>query len=302
MFAKRNSATLALIWIIVLCTGTFWHFSDTQTLADAKAEEIKIQKKLEESRKEVSRLTNVENIHGELSSNLNKSPKRIISADEPSFTLSYINWIVSTNQLNIFYDFVLNSKVQDKDVTRFEYTIAGEGPFNDISQLVWHLAYEPILYLVDRVNLVKRGDDSDYVKFTMKLRGFSVDTEEAEEEDFSDYTNEMANSLARQHNIFQPLIQRKVEKPKEAVVKREAPTLPPRQPGEIDVTSASLKAVTPTAIFLADGNSGVKQLKVGDRVYLGQLTRISLEDNSAEFVITKFGRSERVVLTIDQRQ
>ncbi len=301
MFAKRNSATLALIWILILGIGTFWYFSDTQTLEDSRIKVEVVRKKLEESRIEVRRLTDVENAHGELASNLNASPKRIISADEPSFTLSYINWIVSSNNLNIFYDFVLNSKSDQDDVTRLVYTIAGEGPYGDIAQLVWHLAYEPILYIVDTISLKRRGDDSNYVKFTMKLTGFSVASESEEDVDFSGYTNAKASSLTRQTDMFRPLIEPRKEVPKPRAV-RAKPTLPARQPGEVDVAKASLKAVTPSAIFLADDTGKVKQLKIGDRVYLGRLANISQEANSAEFIITKFGKSERIVLTIDQRR
>ncbi|MFQ5648518.1 MAG: hypothetical protein ACE5IY_01130 [bacterium] len=303
MFARRNSLTLAIIWILILIVGTFMYLRDANKLVSAIDQEKKVSELLSQSQNEVRRLTDVESIHEELSKHWQQSPKRIISADEPSFTLSYINWIVSTYNLNIYYDFVLNSKDKTDLVTKFTYTLAGEGPYNDIVQLIWHLTYEPILYIIDTITLTRRQDDFDYVKFAMKLNGFSVDSQSEMTEDLADFSGMQTNALPRQYDIFKALVVPKpiVEVKKTPPKPRPKPQLPKRKPGEIDVQKASLKAVTSGSVFMADESGTVKELKVGDSVYLGRLVRINQQRNEAEFMLTKFGKTERIILTINER-
>lgn len=300
MFAKRNAFTLALIWVIILAAGLFWYFREGGRLEEIRKKERELQTQLQESQEQIKRLTQVESAHDEINEKWSHSPKRIISADEPSFTLSYLNWIMTSNNLDIFYDFVLNGKRENEDVTTFNYTLTGEGSYNDIYKMLWYLTYEPILYKIEQLTLNNTGD---LLKFNMKLQGFTVDSSGAELQDDLGGLQRLSqtNGVARQRDIFEPLI-----KPKPVVrsapKERPKPTLPPKQPGEIDVEKASLKAVTPNSVFIAEGNSGLKELKIGDPVYLGRLVGINQKRNEAEFLITKFGRTQRVVLKIDERK
>lgn len=304
MFAKRNSVTLAAIWLIILVVGTFWYTRDADQVVSVMAEEKKITARLSESQKEVRRLTDVEAIHGALSEHWGDLPKRIVTADEPSFTLSYLNWIVSTNNLNIYYDFVLNAKTRKDDVTTLTYTLAGEGYYNDIVQFIWHLTYEPILYVIENISMSSKGGEDEYVRFSAKLTGYTVDSESQINQDMVDLSASYANVLPKQADIFRTLVSPKAAAPvqREVAVAPPKPQLPKRQPGEIDVEKASLKAVTPTSVFIADESGKVQQLKIGDPVYLGRLMNINQTTNVAEFIITKFGNSERVTLRISQKQ
>ncbi|MFQ5707798.1 MAG: type 4a pilus biogenesis protein PilO [bacterium] len=300
MFAKRNSITLASIWVILLLVGIFWYTKDTRTLVHLMEQKIALSKKLATSQETIEKLKGVEDNYNQLSEQWENLPKKLISADEPSFSLSYINWIMQKNHLEIYFDFVLNQKKQLDNYTRFVYTISGEGDYRDIYKFIWYLTHEPILYKINSIDLRRSEKESDLLKFTMKLQGFTV---ESQSELFTDVGNlqEVSSSSIRvQRDVFSPLI-----RPKPVVnrvAKPPKPKLPPKLPGQIDVEKATLKAVTSNSIFIQEGRSGLKELKVGDSVYLGRLVRINHSSNEAEFVITKFGRSQRVVLGIDYRK
>lgn len=305
MFAKRNSATLAIIWLLILIVGIFWYFRDSRRLSEAVAEEKQVRTTLAESQSEVRRLTDVETIHRELKEKWEGAPKRIISAEEPAFTLNYLSWLVNSNNLNIYYDFVVNARKETDDVTQFTYTLTGEGPYDDVNKLIWHLTYQPVLYIVNNIGLSRRSRDSDYVGFNMKLNGFTVDRKSETYDQVEDFEGRRLPSPGRIHDIFKPVIQPKPVARTTAPPKRVAPSkpqLPARKPGEIDVSKASLKAVTPGSVFIADETGKVKQLELGASVYLGRLVRINQERNEAEFILTKFGKQERVVLSIDARK
>ncbi len=303
MFAKKNSLTIAVIWLILLCTGVIWYFSDTSTLKKINKGIGTFEKKLADSQSKVKRLTEVESLHKEINEKWQNRPKRIITADEPSSTISYLYKIISDHNLNIYYDFVLNDKKEVNKVTKFNFTIKGEGPYEDIYRMIWYLTYEPILYKINSLTLKKHALNSDYLRFTMKLQGFSVESEPDSLEDNSNFRLTNFNRTIRQHDIFTPLI---VTTPKTVAQKtttvKTGPKLPPKLPGQIDAEKASLKAVTSTSIFISEGKSGVKQLKVGDKVYLGKLVAIDQKNNLAVFVIEKLGKRKKITLSLDERK
>jgi len=295
MFAKRNSATLAIILVVLLGVGGFWYFKDANKLVAAIKEQTVLQKELAKSQEEIKRLTAVETVHERMSNQWKDSPKRIFSANEPSFTLAYLNKLLSTNNLNIYYDFVLNSKTEKDDLTRFTYTLNGEGQYDAVNELIWHLTYDPILYQIKSIKIRGGARDETFRKFTMKVEGYTVNTRAESDQDVEiEFPRAGAGGYVHQHDIFRPKFTRRVVEKKVT----RTPSLPPKKPGEIDLSKASLKAVTPNSIFIAEAGNPVKQLKTGDRVYLGKLVRIDQSRNQAEFVLTKFGKQERVTLKI----
>jgi hypothetical protein len=256
---------------------------------------------LRKSQEEIRRLTDIEKKHEALKAQSLSLSKKIISADEPSFSLSYINWIMSKNNLNIDFDFVLNEKKNLGQYTKFVYTLTGEGTYNDIYNLIWRLTYEPILYNIISITLKKTKGDSNLLKFNIRLEGFTVESEFEIIEDLAQLRSTNHKVVGIQKDIFMPLV-----KPERVVVtkapRKIKPKLPPKLPGQIDVEKATLKAVTNNSIFITEGKSGLVELKVGDSVYLGRLVKINQKTNEAEFVISKFGKTQRIVLGIDYRR
>ncbi len=297
MFAKRNSITLAALWLILLIIGIFWYINDTRNLVAMMKDQVDLSSKLKESQKEIKRLVGIEKKHSKLGEQWLSSTKKIIAADEPAFSLSYINWIMSKNNLPIDFDFTLNSKSKAKNFTKFTYTLNGEGSYNNIMRLIWYLTYEPILYKINSMTLRRTSKGQDFLKFNIKLQGYSVQND-LELESYSELTPTFQTNIPRQHDIFEPLV-----KPKPVIVKREVvkPKLPPKKPGEINVEKATLKALTNNSIFITDGG-GLKELKVGDSVYLGKFIGINLSTNEANFGITKFGQSQTITLALDYRK
>ncbi len=297
MFAKRNSITLAALWLILLIIGVFWYINDTRSLVAMMKDQVELSSVLKESQKEIKRLVTIEKKHSELNDRWLISEKKIISADEPAFSLSYINWIMSRNNLPIDFDFTLNSKRKEKSHTTFVYTLNGEGSYNNIMRLIWYLTYEPILYHINSISLRRTSKGQDFLIFSIKLRGYSVENE-LELDGYSELTPTLQTNIESHHDIFNPLV-----KPQPKIVKREVVkrTLPPKKTGEVDVEKATLKAITSNSIFITHGG-GLKELKVGDAVYLGKLIGINQGTNEATFVITKFGRSQSITLALDYRK
>lgn len=298
MFARRNTITLAAIWLILLIAGVFLYIKDTRKLVDVMKTQVELGQELQSSRKEVKKLIDVEKRHGELSSQWLNSKKKIISADEPAFSLSYVNWIMSKNNLLIDFDFKLNKTSQSEKHIDFVYTVTGEGRYSDILKFVWFLTYEPILYQINAINLSRTSDSNEFLKFSITLQGYSVQSE-LELDGYAELTPTNVAPSVRKADVFNPLVK---PKPKKVVRKVEKPKLPPRLPGQVDVEKATLKVVTSNSIFISDDVNKMVELQVGAAVYLGSLIAINQTTNEATFVISKFGQSQTVILGLDYRK
>ncbi|MFQ5640719.1 MAG: hypothetical protein ACE5IR_22290 [bacterium] len=300
MFSKKNSFILILIWIVLVAAGSFWYLSDARGLEAAHVEETMQRELLLKSQNEIKRMKDVENIHEQLNSSWLSAPKLIVSADEPSFTLSYINWIMSFKNLIIDFDFVLNDKHRTGDYIKFTYTLNGEGRYHDIYKLIWYLTYEPILYKINLLRLRKAASDPDLLKFTMKIQGWTVADESQLNDEFPAFESRTELLASTVTDIFEPRV-----KPRPVVAKQakpKKPTLPAKKPGEIDVEKATIKAITNNSVFIKEGKSSLVELKLGASVYLGKLIDIDHKSNEAVFLITKFGKSQQIRLAINQRQ
>ena len=297
MFAKRNSLTLGAIWLALLLGGVFWYVKDARTLVEVMQARKQYTAAVEKSQSQIERMTQVEALYEQMQEKWNHSPKQIISAEEPAFTLSYLNEIVSSNDLDISYDFVLNDQKRSGDYNKFTYTLTGEGSYEDINELIWCLAYQPVVYKINNITLNRTQDNSDKLKFNMRLQGFTLVGDSETGMELTQPGMSLARIFEPQYNIFKPLLARtRTEKRR----RQEKPRLPAKLPGQIDVEKSKLKAVTPNSVFLSEG-SGLVELAVGDAVYLGKLVKINQSANEAEFVLTKFGKTARITLGIDER-
>ena len=78
MFAKRNSITLAALWLILLIIGIFWYINDTRNLVEMMKEQVVLSSTLKDSQKEIKRLVSIEKTYSELNEHWLDADKKII--------------------------------------------------------------------------------------------------------------------------------------------------------------------------------------------------------------------------------
>ncbi len=76
--------------------------------------------------------------------------------------------------------------------------------------------------------------------------------------------------------------------------------IPPNTDGLINVEQSRLTGLTADKIFLIDQKGTLQELVIGDEVYLGSLSSINQEDDTAVFVLNKGGIVEKYEMTLDQ--
>ncbi|MCC6550528.1 MAG: hypothetical protein IT279_10700 [Ignavibacteriaceae bacterium] len=99
--------------------------------------------------------------------------------------------------------------------------------------------------------------------------------------------NENTLRTSSRYDIFSPLI---------------ATNVPLNTEGLLDVQGAKLLAVVPEGVFVADNKGETYLLAEGDKVYLGYLTKINFEQNTAKFILNKGGIVENLVLILEKER
>lgn len=100
------------------------------------------------------------------------------------------------------------------------------------------------------------------------------------------YSENMLRTTSR-YDIFSPLI---------------ATNIPLNVEGLLDVQGAKLLAVVPEGVFIADNKGETYLLAEGDKVYLGYLTKINFEQNTAKFILNKGGIVENLILVLEKEK
>lgn len=170
-----------------------------------------------------------------------------------------------------------------------KYKISGICAFKDLYQLIYALEQSKELKKIKDLNLqnfVDPNSDSEprfLVNFTFTLLVYFSNNDRFTTADY------VENNLrtAERYDIFSPLV---------------ATNVPLNTDGLVDVQGAKILAVVPEGVFLADIKGESYLLAEGDRVYLGYLTKINFENNSAKFILNKGGIIETIVLSLEKEK
>ncbi|RMF54658.1 MAG: hypothetical protein D6748_16150 [Calditrichaeota bacterium] len=216
----------------------------------------------------------------------NSIDKRIVRTLSSASTYYYLNLIL--NRIGfIDFNMMYTGTRQFGKYGYNIYRIRGEASYQKIYQLVWYLERGPFLYHIERLSLkgVESKDPETkelqlLVPFEMELHGYFADLPKLPRVKRS--LNDV--KVVPVHNPFTPYVFRNI---------------PANTEGLLEVERAELKAIVSNKALIADQNGKVYTLSVGDRVFLGYLTRIDPKGNRVEFTLNKGGVVEKVELKLN---
>lgn len=297
MYAKRNSLTILAFLVLLSGLGFMWYRSEARELAVVNKKNTEMNDQLHGSLEIAETLAKVQHERDSLQAAWEKAPKKILNADEPAFSLSYINWLIRNHNLEIDFDFYLNDKKVQNEFTAISYTLSGEGDYRNICSLLWYITYNPLLYHIKSVNFKRSENNDKLLSFVIMFEGYSmnkdweVGSELAMASRMLDWETELG------YDAFTNLLP--VELPKPAFVPRATPLKPQEDPSLVDVEKATLVAITADQAFVRARDGRLVTLKVGDKVRRGSLARLDQQNNYAEFQLEADGVSRSVRLNIE---
>jgi len=282
----RNSVALGVVLVIILAVGVF--VTTFQLPKKSKALEIEI-KKIEVDIQNTPDLANQYNV---AVAQLEDSKRRwetrnkdVPSKDITGETYGYFNRIIDISgevKLDLAY-------VGPRDFGRYGYNVysfKGESSFDNLYKFIWNTENGRRLFKISNLTLrgyesksKETGETKVLTLFDMEVQAYYSSIPELN-------TAPAQRDLAQvtlTTNPFFPLIFREI---------------PPPQKDEIEIERSILSAVIPGKAFIVDQNQKPRTLEVGDRIYLGYVTRIIPDLGKVECLLNKGGVSERYEMTI----
>jgi hypothetical protein len=244
---------------------------------------------LNERETELSELQNLANQFSSVQANYNdvifkrtNFPKELLPTNSSSDVFNYLqelNQDISFTGLNYsFTDSVIN-----EDYGIVNVTVAGEGNYSNLTNFLYRIEHSrPIIQINSlQLNNIVELEKLNRVNFQLSMGAYY------RRGNWTNYNTSLtaSNPLGSiNHNPYYPLIR----------------PIPPNDENLPDVEASRLIALTGSRVHIIDQNGVLNRLSVGDRVYLGQLSEIDLENNEAIFDLNRGGIGDRIVLTLSQ--
>jgi len=304
MHAKRNSITLGILLLILLTIGVFWYNKENKKIKALKIRNTKLRQKLDGSIEIMKALEAVESEYRVLNEKWSHAPKQIVAADEPSFSLYYLNWLVNNYRIPVEFDFELKSISNNNELLTFRFLLAGEGSYQDLYRFIWFVTKNPLLYQIESFSIRQSNNSANLIGFTMLIKGFSSTQSRESGQDFSFTMMKPVVQNMQFNDVFKSLNQ--VQKPtwRANIVRRDVPKIKPItvDPALVNIETAALQAVANGRAYIKDRNGKMLTLKSGEKVRFGTLTRINQKRSEVEFVLNKNGITKTVILGLGYKK
>jgi len=288
MYAKRNTITIAVLWLILTVIGIFWISNENKKIKVLQTKNGELRKKLDGSLEIIQALEVVENEYRILSERWNHAPKQIVAEEEPSFSLYYLNWLINNHKIPLEFDFELKNIAPSGHILTFSFLLSGQGSYNDLYRMIWFLTKNLLLYQIESFTLKQTKESDNIIDFSLSVKGFSLIEESKSAQKFNFDTMRPVAEQFQFHDAFKPLYRLRQPKKQTANMFQRSPgrvVAKPVKKGLIDIESATLQAVANGRIYIKDRSGKLHTLKVGDEVRNGRLKAINQKRSEVQFSV-----------------
>lgn len=284
-YSIRNTIILLLTLIIMVGGGWLYiHNRFDEEIATTQTTLNEKQAELEEVQNLASQFSAAQANYNDVIFTRMNYPKELFPSHSSSDLYNYlqeINEDISFTGLNYsFSDSVLN-----EDHGLINATIEGEGNYSNLTNYLYRIEYSRPLIQIRSVQLnnISELERLNRVNFQVSLSALY------RRGDWTNYRADLNTSTPLgyiEHNPYYPLIR----------------PIPPNDENLPDVEASRLIALTGKTAHIIDQTGVLKRLSIGDRVYLGRLGNINLDDREAVFQLNRGGIADTVTLTLSQSQ
>ncbi len=289
-YKTRNTLILSTFIVVILLVGGFFIlYSYPKKSSRLKTELGKVAHQIAGLDGVEVQFIKLQKLIAEEELKLANLDKQIVSDDTSSHTYAYLNSIVQYAG-DLKFDIVYTERVMSGEYGYNLYNIKGEGSFEDIYKFIWYIERGPQIYKLKNLSLRgvesaqrRRGGSNLIITFDLELCAMFADVH-----DLPAIKRDLASVEVNEFkDPFNPRVKR---------------NLPPNRGNLIEVERSELKAVIPGKAFIADHHGKVRVIQVGEKVYLGYVTKIDVAKNQVEFSLNKNGKVQKFVLRLRFRK
>lgn len=282
-YAVRNTIILLVTLFLIIGAGLGY----AKFYQDGKI--IALQDEVNRKQQDLNSKQNINNDFAELNERyetalriINNYDKSLFQSNQPDDVYDFITEVNADGGNQIYFDFVYSDSTPNAQYGIINSSISGFGDYAALVSFINKIENSQLLSKINDVTISPgRSDDEDnVVNFSFAMESYYQKTQ------IFDSTNTeykiLENEEISTYNPLYPLIQN---------------SLPPNTQGLINAESSRIIGMTANRIFLNSGGK-IISLKVGDRVYLGYLSKIDFDNKTATFNLNKGGIQEVVTLEV----
>jgi len=279
-YAIRNSLILLLVLFLILGSGyMFIHFYQLPQIEQLEKTVDASQSEYDNKRQVADGLPELEQRYESSKSFIENYDKTLFRTNNPDQVYRFLSILSATNPIE--FDYIFNDSTRTDRYGIVVSQISGRGSYPAVLNFLTRIENsEPVQKIENLViSPVNQVDEYNFVTFTMRLasyydrRAYFAGRHTPGISDQVQFTN---------HNPFFPLI-RNVE---------------PNTEELIDVENSQIVGIGNGIVYLLDQNGVLKTIRERDRVYLGRLESININQGSATFRLNKGGIVESVSLEV----
>lgn len=278
--STKNSLLLLGVLLLMSAAGfAYIHYRLDPQIEDLGATLSQRQQEYNTLQAKASTFDQVQRAFVEASYRYENYPKELLLTSNVATVYDFLRTI-NTGSAFTSMNFSFRDSVNTNRYGLVRYDIQGRGTYRNFYNFVSLLEQSRPISRVNNLRLlpVNEGGALSEVTFSFTAESFYYRNPEN-----ARATLATASDIDRlSHNPFFPLVH----------------NVPPNEDNLPDVDRSRLVAVTAGSIYMIDQTGQMKNLRVGDQVYLGRLERIDFERNAAIFLLSRGGIRDRVTLNL----
>jgi hypothetical protein len=291
MHALRTTLILGSFWLLVFLAGVYQvHFRMAGRQDELQAKEVALSSERQASEELVAGMAGVEEELGSVQRIWTYRSKAIPRRESSHETYDYLDQILAKHRTSLDFDY-LTAEVNDSGGVRTaNYRVLGESRFADLYRFLWYLEHQPRYIRINSLQFSHYAketteesmvDPGRWVMFELNLSALTADRTGFDEVQF-------ASAETAPETPYDPF------EPPSKITAR----VPENVLGLPNIFESTLRAMTPTQIYLTDQRGELKVLLLGDEVYLGRLVDILPDENRAVFDLDQLMPPRQVSLQI----
>ena len=300
MYTKKNSIILCILLILVLGFGSAIEYFGRKKLETLRQQNNALTDKLNGSMEIVKTWHELKESYEQLYTRWDSGKKKILAADEPALTISYIHWLTSERNFGMEFDFALRSVEPKEDISSFSFSLSGEGEYRAIYDFVRFLTDHPILYKIENIELDVIEEEPDLVEFKVDIRGYFL-TQKWELQKEFDFTEiQLKPDNKGYYDIFSALVS-KPQKTETARAEAQSTVniIKEIKQKDSDLIQFKLLAITNNSVYLLSNSKQLVKMELGQNAFGGKLTQIDKQKSIATFNVIQDNRPNQITLGLD---
>jgi Tfp pilus assembly protein PilO len=280
--AVRNTLILLIVLILFSATGyVYLHYYQAPEIKELTVQLDEKKRELEQNQQVASQFTAISESYREASEYFNNYDKALYSSSNEDNVYDFLNALNAGQSYNNF-NFAFTDSVLQPKYGVLNMEITGDGQYRNVVNFIRRIERSKPLNKVKNVTLTPILEDDKYnwVEYSFNLESYYDRSKILDKPTFDIFQG----TYASLHNPFFPLV-RDNFKPNTAEL--------------VDVRKSRLVALSTKRVFLIDQSGVMQQIEIGEKVYLGKLSSINLNNKTATFTLNQGGLVERETLKVN---